>query len=105
LATPAVGDLLVICTTELFTCLNMLLSVKGLEDEEGVPCEEEVLEFICCVCAATDVGVSINPLYGIVIINAIANTTAVANQNRFVIGGLAEDYSSNLCLCMKVTCR
>jgi hypothetical protein len=84
----------------------MLLSVKGLEeDEELVPCEEEVLEFIRCCCAATAVGVGINPLYGIVIIIATANTTAVANQNRFVIGGLAEDYSSNLFLCMKVTSR
>ena len=84
----------------------MLLSVKGLEeDEELVPCEEEVLEFICCVCAATAVGVSISPLYGIVIIIATENTTAVANQNRFVIGGLAEDYPSNLFLCMRVRCR
>jgi hypothetical protein len=65
----------------------MLLSVKGLEeDEEGVPCEEEVLEFICCVCAATDVGVSINPPYGIVIIIATAKTTAVPTANRFLIG-------------------
>ena len=75
----------------------MLLSVKGLEeDEELVPGEEEVLEFNCCCCAATAVGVSINPLYGIVIIIATANTTAVANQNRFVIGGLAEEITHQI---------
>ena len=63
-----------------------VLSVKGLEeDEEGVPCKEEVLEFICCVCAATDVGVSINPLNGIIIIIAAANMTVVPTANRFLI--------------------
>jgi hypothetical protein len=61
----------------------MPLSVKGLE--EGVPCEEEVLEFICCVCATTDEGVSIHPLYGIAIIIATANTI-VPTANRFLIG-------------------
>ena len=52
-----IGVLLVICTTELFTCLNMLLSVKGLEeDEELVFWEDGVVEFICCCCATAGDG-------------------------------------------------
>jgi hypothetical protein len=51
-----VGVLLVICTTEFSTCLNILLRDKGLE-EELVPLEGE---FIRC-CCATAVDGSINP--------------------------------------------
>ncbi|MGB6527980.1 MAG: hypothetical protein WBF33_07715, partial [Candidatus Nitrosopolaris sp.] len=79
-----VGILLVICTTEFSTCLNILLRDKGLEEEESVP-REEVFEFIRC-CCATAVDGSINTLNVLVIIIATANTTAVAAANRFLIG-------------------
>jgi hypothetical protein len=65
--------------------LNILLRDKGLQEEELVLWEEEVLEFIRC-CCATAVDGSINPSNGIVIIIATANTTAVATANRFLIG-------------------
>jgi hypothetical protein len=62
--------------------LNIVLRDKGLE-EELVLWEDEVLEFISC-CSATAVGGSISPFNGI-IVNP-ANTIAVANANRFLIG-------------------
>ena len=62
-----------------------MLRDKGLEEEELVFCEDEVLEFIRC-CCATAVGGSIKPSNGIVIIIATANTTAIATANRFLIG-------------------
>jgi hypothetical protein len=75
--------LLVICTTEFSNCLNIVLRDKGLEEEELVLCEDGVLEFIF-YCSATAVDGSISPFNGI-IINP-ANTIAVANVNRFLIG-------------------
>jgi len=102
LETPVVGVLLVICTTEFSTCLNIVLRDKGLE-EELVPWEEVALEFNCS-CCATAVDGSINPLNGIVIIIATANTTAVANANR-LLNRAVEDYSSNLSLCTKSRVR
>jgi hypothetical protein len=66
--------------------LNILLRDKGLEEEELVPCEDEVLEFVCCCCATTAVDGSINLLNGIVVIIAAAHTMAVANANHFLIG-------------------
>ena len=74
--------MLVICTTEFCSCSNKVLRDKGLEDEE-VLWEDEVLEFISC-CSATAVDGSISSFNGI-IINP-ANTMAVANANRFLIG-------------------
>ena len=63
-----------------------MLRDKGLEEE--LLWVDEVLEFIRC-CCATAVDGSVNPLNGIVIIIATANTTdgTVANANRFLIGG------------------
>jgi hypothetical protein len=85
LGVAIVGVLLVICTTEFSTCLNIVLRDKGLEEELAF-WEDEVLEFIRC-CCATAVDGSINPLNGIVaIIIATAHTMAVANANRFLIG-------------------
>jgi hypothetical protein len=56
---------------------------KGLEeDEELVPREDEVLEFIRC-CCATAVDESINPLNVLVIIIATANTMTIVSANRF----------------------
>jgi hypothetical protein len=75
-----IGVLLVICTTEFSTFLNILLKDKGLE-EGLLPWEGE---FIRC-CCATAVDGSINPSNGIIIIIATANTTAVAKANRFLI--------------------
>jgi hypothetical protein len=65
--------------------LNIVLRDKGLEeeDEEELVLWEEVSEFIPC-CNATAVDGSISPFNGI-IINP-ANTIAVANVNRFLIG-------------------
>jgi hypothetical protein len=82
-----VGVLLVICTTELSTCLNMLLSVKGLEeDEELVPWDGEVV-FIGCVCATTAVGGSITLLNVLVtIIIATANRWLLQMQIVFSLG-------------------
>jgi hypothetical protein len=63
------------------------LVVEELVVEELVVREDEVLELICCCCAATDVDESINLFNGeIIIIIASANTMAVANANRFFIG-------------------
>ena len=86
MGTP-IGILLVICTTEFSTCLNIVLRGKALVEEElVVQEEEEALDFICC-CATTAVDVSKNLLDGIVvIIIATANRMAVANANRFLIG-------------------
>jgi hypothetical protein len=75
--------LLVICTTEFSSCLNIVLRDKGLEEEELELWEDEVLEFISC-CSAIAVGGSISPFNGIIIINP-ANTMAVANAIRFLI--------------------
>ena len=61
MGTPAVGVLLVICTTEFSTCLNIVLRGKGLEEELAF-WEDEVLEFIRC-CCATAVDGSINRTY------------------------------------------
>jgi hypothetical protein len=63
--------------------LNIVLRDKGLEEEELVLWEDGALEFISC-CSATALGGSISPFNG-VIINP-ANTMAVANANRFLIG-------------------
>ena len=93
---PIIGVLVVICTTELSTCLNIVLRGKGLEEELAL-WEDEVFEFICC-CCATAVDESI-PLNGIINIIPTAHTIAVANANRFLIG-YVEAYSSNLFLCM-----
>ena len=80
-----VGVLLVICTTEFSTCLNIVLRGKGLEVGELIFLEDEVLEFIRC-CCATAIDGSINPLNGIVVIIATEHTIAVENTNRFLIG-------------------
>ena len=71
--------------------MGQMLSYSRLRDkglgEEEVPREDEVLEFTCRCCCATAVDGSINLLNGIVIIIiATANTMAVANANRFLIG-------------------
>jgi hypothetical protein len=65
--------------------LNILLRDKGLEEEELVPWEDEILEFNCCVCATTVV-VSIT-LFNVpvTIIIATINSMAVANANRFIM--------------------
>jgi hypothetical protein len=76
--------LLVICTTEFCSCLNIVLRDKGLEEEEElVLWEDEVLEFIRC-CCVTAVDGSINPFNGIIINPATAMT--VASANSFLIG-------------------
>jgi hypothetical protein len=85
LGTPVVGALLVICTTEFSTFLNIVLRDNGLE--ELLLWEDEVLKFICCCPATTAVDGSITTLNGIVIIIIdMANTMAVANANGFLIG-------------------
>jgi hypothetical protein len=61
-----------------------VLRDKGLEEEELL--WEEVLEFIRGCCASAVDRSYVNPLNGIVIIIATANTTAVAYANRFLIG-------------------
>jgi hypothetical protein len=88
LGTPVViGILLVICTTEFSVCLNIVLRGNGLEEDEELVPREEVFEFICCVCVATAVGVSITLLDVLVtIIIATTNRMDVANANRFIIG-------------------
>jgi hypothetical protein len=88
LETPAVGVLLVICTTEFSVCLNIVLRDKGLEDDEELVPWDEVFELICCSCATAVVDESINLLNEIVIIIIIAtaNTMTAANTNRFLIG-------------------
>jgi len=75
---------------------------KGLEgDEELVPWGE-IFELICCSCA-TALDESINLLNKIVIIIiATANIMAVPNAYCLVIRA-ADDYSSNLFLCMDYT--
>ena len=78
MGTPIVDILLVICTTEFSSCLNIVLRGKGL-----ALWEDEALEFICC-CCTTAVEGSI-PLNEIVIIIATANKMAVADANRFLI--------------------
>ncbi|MGB6532520.1 MAG: hypothetical protein WBF33_30845, partial [Candidatus Nitrosopolaris sp.] len=60
-----------------------MLRDKGFEEELAL-WEDEVFEFICCVCATVVDGGT--PLNGIVIIIATANTIAIANANRFLIG-------------------
>jgi hypothetical protein len=78
LGTLVVGILLLICTTEFSTCLNIVLRDKGLEEEEELVLWE-VLEFICCCCATAVDGI-------VIIIIATANMMAVTS-NRFLIGG------------------
>ena len=63
---PIIGGLLVICTTEFSSCLNIALRDKGLEEEEIVLWVDEVLDFIRC-CCATAVDGSISPFNGIII--------------------------------------
>jgi len=81
--------LLVICTTEFSTCLNIVLRDKGLGEGEGLLLwEDKILEFCCCCCCCpTAVDGSINLLNGLVIIIiATANTMTITNANRFLIG-------------------
>jgi hypothetical protein len=53
LGTPAVGILLLICTTEFSACLNIVLR-EGLEEEELVLWEEDKEQYrlrivLCCM--------------------------------------------------------
>jgi hypothetical protein len=78
----------------------MVLRDKGLEEEEIVLWEDEVLEFIFC-CSATAADGSISPFNGI-IINP-ANTMAVANANRFLIGDETPSLEDDELLCNIIT--
>jgi hypothetical protein len=80
LGTPVViGILLVICTTEFSTCLNIVFRGNELE----VLWKDEVLVFIRCCCATAVDGSSL--LNGTVVIIATTNRIPVVNPNRFII--------------------
>ncbi|MGB6531498.1 MAG: hypothetical protein WBF33_25610 [Candidatus Nitrosopolaris sp.] len=64
--------------------MDILLKDKGLE-EELVPWEDEVLEFIRCCCATAVDGS--NPLNGNVIIIATAKQQLLQLQIGFSLGG------------------
>ena len=62
--------------------MNILLRDKGLEEEEVVLWEDEVLEFIRCVCATAIVSVSIT-LLNVLVTIIIATTNRMAVVDSF----------------------
>jgi hypothetical protein len=81
-----------------------VLRDKGLEDDEELVPWDEVFELICCSCATAVVDESINLLNEIVIIIIIATANTMAGPNAdCLLNRVAEDYPSNLFLCMDYT--